>query len=95
MIHGAVTDQGIHYEIKISTTFETIDQGTVDGAIPFHLASLISQKVKSKLQVKETRVISLEQIFHGNIALLQYYATGVRLIARAFTWKPMRRFEWL
>lgn len=78
MIHGSVTDQGVHYEIKISTTFETIDQGTVEGSIPFHLASVISQKIKAKLQVKETKVISVEQIFHGNLALLQYYASGVR-----------------
>lgn len=78
MIFGVVKDQSVHYEVRISTTFETVDQGSVEGTIPFHLASLIAQKIRSKLKVRDTKVISLEQIFHGNLALLQHYAQGVR-----------------
>ncbi|MGH9857196.1 MAG: tetratricopeptide repeat protein, partial [Acidobacteriota bacterium] len=64
--------------MKISTTFEVLEAGEVEGTIPFHLISQIAQKIRSKLEVKEPKLISLEQLFIGNPSLLQQYATGVR-----------------
>ena len=78
IILGSVSENQIRFEMKISTTFETVEEGTVDGTIPFHQVSLIAQKIRARLDVKEAKVISLEQLFHGNVSLLQQYAIGTR-----------------
>src|SRR5262249_43380914 len=78
VVLGTFTENHIFFQMKISTTFEIMEQGDVEGTIPLHLSSLIAQKIRNRLDVKETKIISVEQIFHGNIALLQQYATGVR-----------------
>src|SRR5262249_7837452 len=77
LVMGNVSENSIEYEVKISTTFETVDQGVAEGAIPFHTASVIGQRIRNKLEVKDAKVISLEQIFHGNLGLLQQYSLGV------------------
>ncbi len=78
VITGEINKNIIRYEMKISTTFEVLEKGEVEGTIPFHLISIIAQRIRSKLDVKEPKLISLEQLFHGNPSLLQQYATGVR-----------------
>lgn len=78
VITGAISGNKIRYEMKISTTFEVLESGEVEGTIPFHLISLIAQKIRAKLDVKEPKLISLEQLFYGNPSLLQQYAQGVR-----------------
>ncbi len=78
VITGNVTGNRIRYEMKISTTFEVLETGEVEGTIPFHLVSLIGQKIRSRLDVKEPKLISVEQTFFGNLALLQQYSIGAR-----------------
>lgn len=78
MVLGRVGENQIEYELKISTSFETVDQQTVEGTIPFHLVSEIAKRIKAKVQVKDNRILSVEQIFHGNISLLEQYAIGIR-----------------
>src|SRR5262249_11020981 len=78
LITGHITGTRIQYEMKISTTFEVLEQGEVEGTIPFHLVSLIAQKIRSRLDVKEPKLVSLEQLFFGNTSLLQQYSIGVR-----------------
>jgi serine/threonine protein kinase/tetratricopeptide (TPR) repeat protein len=78
VITGNITGSKIKYEMKISTTFEVLESEEVEGTIPFHLVSLIAQKIRAKLEVKEPKLISLEQMFFGNPSLLQQYANGVR-----------------
>jgi tetratricopeptide (TPR) repeat protein len=78
MILGKVGKNQIEYELKISTSFETIDQQTVEGTIPFHLVSEIGKRIKTKIQTKDNRFLSVEQIFHGNLSLLEQYAIGIR-----------------
>lgn len=78
MVLGRIGENQIEYELKISTSFETIDQQTVDGSIPFHLVSEIGKRIKAKIQVKDNRLLSAEQIFHGNLSLLEQYSIGIR-----------------
>jgi tetratricopeptide (TPR) repeat protein len=78
VITGQIVGDVIQYEMKISTTFEVLEQGQVEGTIPFHLISQIAQKIRARLEVKEPKLISLEQLFFGNTTLLQQYAIGVR-----------------
>lgn len=78
IILGSVTGNQIRFEMKISTTFETVEEGTVEGTIPFHLISLMAQKIRTRLDVKEVKGMSLEQLFHGNVSLLQQYSIGTR-----------------
>jgi serine/threonine protein kinase len=78
VITGQVRGDEIRYEMKISTTFEVLEEGEVQGTIPFHLVSMIAQKIRAALDVKEPKIISLEQLFFGNNSLLQQYAIGVR-----------------
>ena len=78
VISGEISGNKIRYEMKISTTFEVMERGEVEGTIPFHMVALIAQKIRAKLDVKEPKLISLEQIFHGNPSLLAQYAIGLR-----------------
>jgi serine/threonine protein kinase/tetratricopeptide (TPR) repeat protein len=78
VITGSVDENRISYAMKISTTFETVVEGVVEGTIPFHLASAVAQKIRARLEVKETKIVSLEQIFGGNVAMLQQYSNGIQ-----------------
>ncbi|MCI0414656.1 serine/threonine-protein kinase [bacterium] len=78
VVTGKISENKIRYEMKISTTFEVLAEGEVEGTIPFHQVSQIAQKIRAKLDVKEPKLISLEQLFHGNPSLLQQYAVGIR-----------------
>ena len=78
VLMGTIDGNTIRYEMKISTTFETVEKGEVEGTIPFHVVHQIAQKIRSRLEVKEAKVISLEQVFHGNVSLLQHYAIAVK-----------------
>jgi serine/threonine protein kinase len=78
MIVGSVNAGVLQYEVKISTSFETVERGEVRGTIPFHLAHSVAQNVRAALGVSATgKVVSAEQFFHGNIALLRDYAGGL------------------
>ncbi|HJZ13216.1 MAG TPA: hypothetical protein VJ521_13760, partial [Acidobacteriota bacterium] len=81
-ILGSVSENRIEYQIKISTTFQTIDEGFVEGTIPFHLISTMAQRIKTRMEIKETKVTSVEQIFRGNVSLLQQYSIGVHAFRR-------------
>jgi serine/threonine-protein kinase len=78
MVLGVVGENKIEYELKISTSFETVERQTVEGTIPFHLISEIGKRIKSKVEVKDHRHVSVEQIFHGNLSLLEQFAIGIR-----------------
>jgi serine/threonine protein kinase/tetratricopeptide (TPR) repeat protein len=78
VITGRISEKKIRYEMKISTTFEVMESGEVEGTIPFHQISIIAQKIRARLEVKEPKLISVEQIFSGNTSLLHQYAVGLR-----------------
>lgn len=80
MVTGSVTADSIEYELKISTTFETVEHGTVRGTIPFHLAHSVSQNIRNAIGVQPGKIVPVEQFFQGNIYLLRDYALGLRAL---------------